>query len=192
MHVNAAFFKKAGLVFWLVILVSAALFAQDYTPEDAPDALSRSHTQSPGLKNCMKCHTPELEIDASKCLACHREIAVRIEQQRGFHREFTEGCSDCHVEHGGADSKLVDLDPEDFDHAETGADLKGVHTGIKDCRACHRPDNTLPRNHSQSYLFTRRGCQACHEVPHPGRQEQCLACHSQQSWRVGIWRRGER
>jgi hypothetical protein len=79
------------------------------------------------------------------------------------------------------------MDPEDFDHSETGTELKGAHAGIKDCRACHRPDNTFPRTKSQSYLLLRSGCTACHQPPHPGRQEQCLACHTQKDWRVDIW-----
>ena len=179
--------KKTYLLFLLLFSLFLPVFSQDYTIEDAPDALSPSHSESPGLKNCLKCHTPELEIDAAKCLSCHQEIALRIEEQRGYHQEFTEGCSDCHSEHGGAEGKLIDFDPEDFDHAEAGTELLGIHAGIKDCRACHRADNTIPRKKSQSYLFLRSGCQACHTVPHPGRQDQCLACHTQKDWRVDIW-----
>jgi predicted CXXCH cytochrome family protein len=180
---------KVIFVILFLSLLSGSMLSQDYTVDDAPDALSPSHSETPGLKNCMKCHTPELEVDAAKCLSCHQEIALRIEEQRGFHREFAEGCADCHAEHEGASTKLIDMDPDDFDHAETGIELKGVHEQIKDCRACHRADNTLPRRHSISYLFSRSGCQACHDVPHPGRQDQCSACHIQTSWRVDVWRK---
>jgi hypothetical protein len=63
---------------------------------------------------------------------------------------------------------------------------------VTDCRACHRKDNTFPRERSRSYLFLRTGCQACHVSPHPGRQDLCLKCHTQVSWRVDHWRRGGR
>ncbi len=176
--------KRIVLLFLLLPILAFPLFSQDFTVDDAPAELSPSHSETPGLKDCLKCHTPDLEVDAAKCLSCHQEIALRIKQQRGYHQEFTEGCSDCHTEHAGIETKLIDMDPEDFDHEETGIELKGTHAEIKDCRACHRPDNTLPRKKSLSYLFTRSGCQACHTVPHPGRQEQCLACHTQKDWRV--------
>ncbi len=179
--------KRIFLLFLFLSILALPVFSQEFTVDDAPDALSPSHSETPGLKNCLKCHTPDLEIDATKCLSCHQEIALRIEQQRGYHKEFTEGCSDCHTEHEGAETKLIDMDPEDFDHEETGAELKGIHAEIKDCRACHRADNTIPRKKSQSFLFTRSGYQACHAAPHPGRQDQCLACHTQRNWRVDTW-----
>jgi hypothetical protein len=120
-------------------------------------------------------------------LSCHKEIAVRISDNRGYHRDKGEDCIVCHTEHQGADEPIVYLDPEDFDHAETGAVLEGVHQEIKDCGRCHRKDNTIPRKKTRSYIFKASGCLACHASPHPGYQEKCLSCHTQKSWTVDIW-----
>jgi hypothetical protein len=30
-------------------------------------------------------------------------------------------------------------------------------------------------------------CFSCHQPPHPGRQEVCLTCHTQDNWIVDIW-----
>jgi hypothetical protein len=163
---------------------------QEFTADDAPGPLSSSHTGSPGLLKCLKCHNEDFEVEASRCLACHTEISERIAAERGYHRDKTEDCAVCHTEHLGADTVLVILDPEDFDHDETGTVLKGPHAGIKDCRTCHRADNTIARKKSLSYLFRRTGCRACHVSPHPGAQDECLKCHTQKNWRVSIWRRG--
>ncbi len=163
---------------------------QEYTADDAPGPLSMSHAESVGITKCMKCHNEDFEVPHTLCLSCHTEIAQRIAEERGYHRDKAEDCSVCHTEHEGEDTVLIVLDPDDFDHEETGAVLEGPHAAISDCRACHRTDNTIARKKSRSYLFTRTGCAACHQVPHPGRQEKCLACHSQKSWRVAIWRRG--
>jgi hypothetical protein len=29
-----------------------------------------------------------------------------------------------------------------------------------------------------------RTCSSCHDSRHPGRQEECLACHSKDGWRI--------
>ncbi len=173
-------------------LMSLQLWAQEtFDISDAPGELSAVHQDSPALKNCSKCHNEDLEAEPSRCLACHREIAVRIAEVRGYHRDKSEDCAVCHAEHQGVDVPLVPLEPEDFDHEETGAALRGIHLEIKDCLRCHRKDNTLPRKKTHSYLFRESGCTACHASPHPGRQEKCLICHSQKNWNVDIWLPGE-
>jgi hypothetical protein len=163
---------------------------QIFDVSDAPGELSPAHQDSPGLKNCSKCHNEDLEVEPSRCLACHKEIAARIAEARGYHRDKGEDCAVCHAEHQGMDVPLVPLDPEDFDHEETGVVLEGVHLEIKDCRRCHREDNTLPRKKTHSYLFRKSGCTVCHSTPHPGHQEKCLSCHSQNSWEVDILHAG--
>lgn len=181
------------VAFCLLIFLPALWSApQEYSEDDAPGPLSPAHAKSVGLKNCMKCHNEDFEVPHSRCLACHQEIAQRVAEERGYHRDKGEECSMCHTEHEGEDTVLVMLDPEDFDHEETGAVREGPHALVTDCRACHRKDNTVPRTGSISYLFTRTGCLACHTSPHPGRQDLCLKCHTQTSWRVDHWRRGGR
>ncbi len=166
-------------------------FSQEYTADDAPGPLSPVHVDSPGLLACMKCHNEDFEVVPAKCLSCHREIAERVAAGRGFHRDKGEDCAACHVDHQGEDAPLIDWAPSEFDHEETGAELVGRHAEIRDCRACHRPDNTIPRDKTRSYLFAQSGCLACHASPHPGRQEHCLACHTAGSWRVDIRQKGE-
>ena len=168
--------------------MSLPLLSQEaFDVSDAPGDLSIAHTDSPGLKNCSKCHNEELEVPPAKCLSCHQEISLRISQNRGYHRDKGDDCIMCHSEHQGPEEPIVFLDPNDFDHEETGAVLEGRHQDIKDCRRCHRKENTLPREKSRSYIFKGSGCLVCHTSPHPGHQEKCLACHSQKNWEVDIW-----
>ena len=175
------------LLFFISVLWATP---QEYSEDDAPGPLSTAHSKSVGLKNCMKCHNEDFEIPHAKCLACHIEIAQRVAEERGYHRDKGEECSMCHTEHEGEDTVLVMLDQEDFDHEETGVVLKGSHALVKDCRTCHRKDNTFPRTQSTSFLLPQTGCRACHESPHPGNQDLCQKCHTQNSWRVDHWRRG--
>ena len=177
--------------FWMIVLAFLLSVLgwsqQEFDVSDAPGELNVCHEESPGLASCDKCHNEELEVPPEKCLACHTVLAARISEGKGYHRDKNEDCIMCHTEHQGADEPIVYLDPEDFDHEETGAVLLGAHEKVADCFRCHRKDNTIPRKKTRSYIFKDSGCQACHTSPHPGRQENCLACHNRESWEVDIW-----
>ena len=175
-----------------VFLLSMFLWSQqEFDINDSPGDLSAAHQDSPGLKNCSKCHNEDFEVPPAKCLSCHKEISMRISQNRGYHRDKGDDCIVCHSEHKGADEPIVFLDPEDIDHEETGAVLKGIHQEVEDCHRCHREDNTIPRKKTRSYIFKESGCTVCHTSPHPSRQEKCLTCHTQKNWEVDIWLSGE-
>jgi predicted CXXCH cytochrome family protein len=157
--------------------------------QDAPGPLSVVHTNSPGLLNCQKCHSANMDIDDKKCLTCHTEIASRIASKKGYHRHKSEGCALCHTEHQGKKANLIVMDIRDFDHDETGYALKDGHQKVKDCSACHRKNNSVPREKTKSFLLKNSRCLSCHQSPHPGRQDQCQTCHTQKNWRVDIWSR---
>lgn len=176
----------------ILVLVSGSAALRSLTVQEMPGPLSSSHETKPGA-NCAACHVSAGQIAPAKCLACHTEIASRIAARRGFHRDKAEDCGTCHAEHQGRDVDLTQLDPADFDHAETGADLQGAHlkVDLKSCETCHSKDRVLPRQFGRSYLLRVPGCRGCHAAPHPGRQENCLSCHSQVSWSVGRLPEGE-
>lgn len=189
--------RMIGMIWGIIVMCNLFVWnisAQNkYTVDDAPGELSGVHDESPGLKNCSACHTEELVPDPDRCLKCHTEIAQRISSSHGFHRDKAEDCASCHAEHQGKDSRLIELDTADFDHEETGFSLIESHKKVKDCRLCHRMDNTIPRKITQSYLLRDPGCQSCHSSPHPGRQEVCQSCHTPKNWHVDFWEeRGSR
>lgn len=149
--------------------------------------MSIFHSDFPGPSNCQRCHTPEFAVDDEKCLACHSEIGSRIASGRGFHRDKNHVCSQCHPEHRGRERNLMNIDIQNFDHSQTGYILKGAHQSIEDCSACHREDNSYPRERTRSFLLMDSRCISCHGSPHPGNQDNCQACHNQKSWWVDIW-----
>jgi hypothetical protein len=171
-----------GLVLTLAIAAAAALIG---ATQEMPGPLSAFHAVKPGESDCAACHTAPGKVSPAKCLACHSEIASRIAAQTGFHRDKADDCAVCHAEHQGRQANIVPLDPSDFDHAETGADLQGAHLRTKHCDVCHTAANSFPRSVGRSYLLKVPGCRGCHVPPHPGRQDNCLACHTQDGWTVG-------
>jgi hypothetical protein len=182
--------KKAGIIvvaFSVLAFVPGRGFSprppspQESDVSDAP--LSAFHAERPGIKTCSSCHTPDKEVAPTKCLFCHDEIASRVKKGLGFHRDKAGDCGTCHAEHQGPDAKLVPLDPGDFDHAETGFVLEGAHARVKECGSCHYGKAAFRRTNGRSYLLPDARCSACHDSPHPGRQEECLVCHSKDGWR---------
>ncbi|NTV81322.1 MAG: cytochrome c family protein, partial [Candidatus Aminicenantes bacterium] len=113
-----------GLVLALAALPVAARIGD---AQEIPGPLSAAHAAKPGDAGCAQCHQAPGEISPAKCLACHVEIASRIAAKSGFHRDKAGDCAVCHAEHQGRNANIVPLDPADFDHAETGADLQGAH-----------------------------------------------------------------
>lgn len=170
------------------LAVSAAAVAaprgRGPVPQDIPGPLSAAHVPKPGESDCAACHETGGAVAPAKCLACHTEIASRIAAQKGYHRDKAAACALCHAEHQGRQASLVPLDKAAFDHAETGAELRGAHLRAKDCDVCHTASNSYPRSKGRSYLFKAAGCRACHASPHPGGQDLCLSCHSETSWVV--------
>jgi hypothetical protein len=174
-----------------IFLLAAALprdpgsgSAQVFDPAKMPGPLSAAHAVIPGTKGCGSCHIEKYGLSPEKCLACHAEIAVRIKAGHGFHKDKKEGCPTCHAEHQGADASIIPLDPKDFDHAETGYVLEGAHAKVADCGRCHHGQAAFLRKTGKSYLLLDFRCSVCHTSPHPGRQVECLACHSKDTWRV--------
>lgn len=173
-----------GLILASVLAVAAAA-AGTGASQKIPGPLSVFHASKPGETDCAACHAAPGKTSPAKCLACHTEIASRIAAKTGFHRDKPDDCAICHAEHQGREADIVPLDPENFDHSETGADLRGAHLRARQCGVCHTAANSFPRSAGRSYLLKVPGCRGCHVPPHPGRQKSCLACHTQDNWVVG-------
>jgi hypothetical protein len=171
------------LIIGLGAVAAAGQAAGGYAGQTPPGPLSPGHAVSPGT-NCQACHGAGNKVLPEKCLACHKEISRQAGAPKGYHRDKQDSCADCHAEHQGAGKSIVPLDVKDFDHSETGTVPAGAHQKVVGCDRCHRPDNTLARTQAKSYILKDPGCRSCHRPPHPGRQDDCLACHDQNSWSV--------
>ncbi len=171
--------------FSVLLLFSLWLRAQETNPPESPGPLSLAHAEKPGLKDCSVCHTPEYEVKPEKCLACHPEMALRMKDGRGFHRDKKQNCGTCHAEHRGEEKSLVPLEPETFNHSDTGFVLQGVHRTLEKCDPCHAGPNSFARKKTRSFLLKDSRCTGCHGTPHPGNQDACLSCHNFESWSVG-------
>lgn len=163
----------------MVLALAAGAESQELDFLVSPGPLSGVHSDLSGLTNCVSCHSPGKGIEANRCLACHKDLAERTAAGRGFHRDKVSDCIGCHAEHQGEGFQLVRWNSAEFDHAESGYPLQGLHRDVSECQECHKASNAPPRTKSQTYLLNDSSCVACHADVHKGQLgEDCQRCHS--------------
>lgn len=161
------------LLLAVAVLLSGAGDAQaQLSSLVSPGRLNKAHAALEGVDKCLQCHSQGQQVPATKCLACHQPVAIRMAAKRGIHRTVTTDCISCHVEHAGADAELRPFDLKAFDHGrDTGFALDGLHAPVATkCAACHK---------SRSFLSVQATCASCHADPHKGSLgTACATCHS--------------
>jgi hypothetical protein len=177
-----------------LLLGAGAARADVFSPGD----LSRPHAALEGLANCTKCHVAGERLAPERCLECHKELAVRLEQGKGFHARIPaaeRACERCHHEHQGRTFALVDWGPggkKGFDHAKTGYELSGKHRRAE-CGRCH--DRRLVQDPALQDLLGKQpervsllgaptACAACHFDEHRAQVgNECQRCHTEEAWK---------
>jgi len=179
-----------------LVLPIASRGADVFSPGD----LSSPHRALSGLENCTKCHPAGKQLSQERCLECHKELAPEVAAHRGYHGLMApkdRDCWTCHHEHQGKDFQLVDFGPggeKAFDHARTGAPLKGQHAPVA-CASCHARalirDAAVkallaeePRRHTFLGAPPMAACASCHFDEHRGQLGQdCKSCHTENAWK---------
>lgn len=130
---------------------------------------------------CRNCHIPfNRSAQNELCLACHKETAVDVRQDKGFHgRLKPQSCRACHTDHKGRGANIALLDERAFDHRQTDFPLRGRHAGPKaTCRGCHAA--------GKKYRAAPADCNGCHarQDVHKGRLgRECADCHTENNWK---------
>ena len=179
---------KRRVLFILPILLTA-IWSIPAMAQISPGPLSSAHANLEGLSKCTQCHTLGAKVSNEKCLDCHTEIKLRIEQQIGYHSSSavkTRECISCHSDHHGPDFQMIRFDKEQFNHNLTGYILTGAHAKA-DCRDCHKPgfiaDKDL-KNRKDTYLGLITDCINCHDDYHQGTLTSgCIKCHDNNSFK---------
>ena len=100
------------------ISVILLLFAVQLSAQLSPGDLSEPHAHLKGLSNCTKCHELGEKVSNEKCLACHLNIGIRIDEDRGYHASADvkgKECVECHSDHHGKKFHMIRFDAERFD-----------------------------------------------------------------------------
>ncbi len=188
--------------FLLTLIPVIAVPAYLVLYEADPGELARVHFDLRGEAHCADCHSPD-GLSAG-CLACHEEIAVQLQEKRGFHysldKKGEQKCAKCHSDHRGSTFEPVNVsswpgrDLLLFTHADMGFTLnEGKHGEIATkCADCHNPKsvNALPAIHKdlirckRTFLGLDETCKRCHENPHRKVvSDSCEECHEQADWK---------
>lgn len=155
---------KVHFIYFLLLVISQVSLDSYINCKTlyAADPLSTVHANLDKPGKCDKCHSAKVprSVDSNKCRDCHGDIDQRIRNTHGYHGRIGEdvGCDSCHREHLGRNYKIVQLNPNSFNHSFTGWPLKGEHQRIN-CRKCHIERSKSGR---ESYLNPSDGCKSCH------------------------------
>ena len=165
-----------------------------------PGSLSQGHAAALAGKSaeaaCASCHPKGGRAVAPEaCFSCHTELERRVVSKQGLHARPEYGaCANCHHEHRGAESRLIDwgkAGESAFDHSQAGFKLEGAHARLG-CRQCHSAEAVhVGASHlaaqadlARTYLGLSGECLTCHRDQHRGQfaSETCAGCHGQLSW----------
>jgi nitrate/TMAO reductase-like tetraheme cytochrome c subunit len=166
-----------GLLILMVILSYSA------NAQISPGNLAAVHSHLEGMSNCTKCHELGNKVTNAKCLACHTELKVRIDQNKGYHSSSEvrgKICTNCHNDHHGVNFQILRFDKEKFNHNLAGFALTGAHAK-KTCKDCHKPEfitNKAIKAKKFTFLGLKTECLACHTDYHQNKlSSTCTNCH---------------
>jgi hypothetical protein len=113
--------------------------------------------------DCAQCHAPFAGVTASRCQACHTEVAEQRAAGTGLHGALplaeAGGCAGCHSDHHGRDFNPSEAALLDFDHTLVGFSLV---------------------LHAEDFQGQPMACESCHrQVDFAYEPATCLACHGQ-------------
>ena len=155
----------------------------------SPGELTNAHAKFEGLSNCTKCHELGEKVINSKCLDCHGEIKSLINVGLGYHSSSEargKDCSSCHPEHYGRNFRIVNIEPNSFDHNKTLYKLTGSHAKT-DCKSCHQPKFIVDpeiKKRTGTYLGLNSNCFSCHEDSHQNTLgDDCNSCHNTEKFK---------
>jgi hypothetical protein len=145
-----------------------------------------SHAEIAG--QCSLCHAPFWSgiTMADRCVTCHTDVAAQWQDPSTLHGVLRQdnpdlSCKNCHPDHRGSDSPLVDLSNTSFPHNSFGFMLTshkvktdGSQFGCNDCHglvytsfdkticsSCHTQTNAaFMQTHTQNF---GNDCLACHD-----------------------------
>ena len=155
----------------------------------SPGDLTTAHEKLEGMSNCTKCHVLGEKVVNSKCLDCHKEIKNLVDEGKGYHSGSDvkgKDCVKCHSEHNGRDFRIINFDPQKFDHNKTGYTLTGKHAEIN-CNDCHQAkfvSGKYFKRINNTYLGLTVNCYTCHEDYHQNTLgNSCGSCHNTVSFK---------
>ncbi len=162
----------------IVIMMPSVAMAQI-----SPGDLAEPHAHLEGMSNCTECHTLGEKVSNSKCLDCHKLLASRINNNKGYHASSEikgKECISCHSDHHGRKFQMIRFDKEQFNHDLTGYNLEGKHLKVE-CTKCHNTKNIVDNEVAKkdyTYLGLSQNCISCHVDKHENTLgDNCYSCH---------------
>jgi hypothetical protein len=169
----------------VTVSASASTLAQTIESVIRPGELVQGHAK--WEEDCSKCHVRFDRAAQDKlCMDCHKEVGQDMRERTGYHgRQKPPQCRSCHTDHKGRAARIVELDKQKFDHAQTDYLLRGKHAKVE-CEKCHEP--------KKKYWQAASDCNACHrkdDVHKGSLGAKCADCHTENDWKEAKFDHGK-
>ncbi len=178
---------KFSTNFFFIVFVLRVFSGLGYA-QISPGDLTKAHADLEGISNCTKCHVLGEQVYNSKCLDCHKEISQMINSGSGYHSKSDvkgKNCWSCHSEHHGRNFRIINFNPDKFDHSKTTFILTGKHEKTK-CRDCHQSKfikDEKFKKRPNTFVGLSNKCASCHEDNHRGTLgNDCNSCHNTEAF----------
>lgn len=161
----------------LALAVSALAQAQSIESVLSPGKVIEGHAKLED--DCKACHVRfDRAAQDRLCMDCHKDVGQDVRAKAGFHgRLKPQACNECHTDHKGRGARIVVLDTQRFDHAQTDYVLRGKHAKTE-CDQCHEP--------AKKWRAAPSDCNACHrkdDVHKGSLGPKCADCHTENNWK---------
>jgi hypothetical protein len=170
-------------------IVLAVIFNFQAFTQISPGELAKVHSQLEGMANCTQCHILGEKVSNAKCLACHTELKVRVDQNKGYHSSTEvkgKQCASCHNDHHGLNFQILKFDKDKFNHNLSGYKLTGAHSKKK-CADCHKDEfisDKKIKSKKLTYLGLKTECLTCHADYHQTTlSNNCANCHNDEKFK---------
>lgn len=148
-----------------------------------PGPLTQRHAAERRLENCAACHDAVHGLSNDRCLECHKTIAERMAEKKGYHGTMEGECRRCHTDHRGPSFDIVGLDRKGFNHDQAIYHLRGKHADVQ-CARCHEKTNEQGVTATAYIGIDASACTSCHQDSHKGSLgTACASCHGEHGWK---------
>lgn len=159
------------------LLTGAAARAQTMESVLAPGKVIEGHVKYED--DCKRCHVRfDRAAQDGLCMDCHKDVGQDFRGKTGFHgRIKPRACRECHTDHRGRNAKVIDFNPDDFDHRQSDFLLREKHAKTE-CAKCHAA--------GKKYREAPNDCATCHrkDDKHKGSLgNKCGDCHTEANWK---------
>ena len=187
----------AAITLGAVLHQRGVLQAATWWRQVTPGPLSASHAFLD--KNCAACHTAIKGVEAINCVACHANNEALLRRQPTAFHAHIQTCSQCHLEHQGADRRPTEMDHlalarfglRELDKDESDSERRQARSQLLGWVKQHRAGAGSGMDHErltpEEMILDCASCHSNQDKHFKLFGQDCAECHGTTQWTVAAF-----